>query len=86
MSSITIAQIRPVSWKIVVPGESEAKYVRHLLIENGLQTSEPQRDTTSVEQPMYYIIANSKQETTTVAPELEAILSQDKQIDLAFSN
>jgi hypothetical protein len=80
----TVARIRPVSWKICVPGEDCANYVRSVLYALGIDCSDPVREPELQKSPMFSFIATPKIETPLTASELQAILDQDSKIDIAF--
>jgi len=79
-----VAKIRPVSWKVCVAGEECTQYVRKILYEAGLDCSSPIREPDLQEPPLFSFIATPKAETPFTAPELQAVLNQDSNIDVAF--
>lgn len=86
MDRIKVARIRPITWMVAVQGEQEAETVRKLLEETGFETTDCEQQPDQVDPPVFAFKATSPAETPLVAPELEAILSADERIELAFES
>ena len=85
MSKIIIPKIRPASWRVYVQGEEEAKYVRNLLTEAGMETTEPTQQAGLTEVPLYAVVAAPKNDVTLTEEELVAILRQNGRLELEFN-
>lgn len=84
MDKIKVARIRPVSWIIYVQGKSEAEYTRTLLSDQGIHTSPLQKHPDLIKPPVFCFLATPDEATPMTSNELEAILSQDKRVELEF--
>lgn len=84
MSKISIPKIRPASWKVYVKGEEGMHYVRHLLSEAGMDTSDPKQQPDLTDIPLYAIVATPKTDVPLTEEELVAILRQDGRLELEF--
>jgi hypothetical protein len=86
MHATTIARIRPVSWKICVPGQDCANHVRRLLGESGMECTDPIREPELQKVSMFSFVATPKSRTPLTAPELQAIFEQDANIEVNFDS
>jgi hypothetical protein len=83
-SPVVVARIRPVSWKVCVQGHNAAEHVRRLLAESGCDCSKSLREPELQDIPIYSFSATPRTESPLTAPELQAILDQDRNIKVAF--
>ncbi len=84
MSKITIPKIRPASWRVYVQGERGARSLRRVLSEAGIETSEPEREPTLADPPLYAIVATPTADVALTEEELVAILEHEDGLELAF--
>jgi hypothetical protein len=84
MPEAKVVRIRPISWKVSVQGKEEAEYVRGVLSGARIDTSEcePARDLT--EPRVFSFVASAQMESPLTSQELQAILENDRQIEVAF--
>ena len=86
MNKINIPKIRPASWRVYVQGEEEAKHVKQLLTEAGMDTSEPKQQAGLTEVPLYAVVAAPKNDVTLTEEELVAILRENGRLELEFNS
>ena len=84
MKTARVSKIRPVSWKIFVQGEAEAEYVRGLLFESRIHSTMPEREPGLSEPAVWSFIATAAGDSPLTTEEIEAVLTADEKIELAF--
>ena len=65
-------------------GEKSTNYVRHLLNASRIDCSDPVREPDLQEPPVYSFIATPQEASPLTAPELQAILDDDDNVEVAF--
>jgi hypothetical protein len=84
MSQPRISKTRPVSWKIYVQDEAAARWARERLENAGMKTGGIERAPDLHDPPVFSFVATSPLEATLTQSELEALLQDQVDADLAF--
>ena len=84
MNKIKVPRIRPIAWKVYAQGEEEIRYVRGVLSEAGIDTTEPEHEPALTDPPLYAIVVAPKTEVPLTQEELVAVLQQDDRLELEF--
>jgi hypothetical protein len=84
MGQPKVSKIRPVSWKIYVQDEAAAQWARERLQSAGLETGDLERAPDLHDPPVFAFVATSPLEATLTQSELEALLEDQVDADLAF--
>jgi hypothetical protein len=85
MNTIAITKIRPVTWKIYVQGEAQAKYVSAVLQKSGIAVRQPDEEPGLTDPALYSIEATASADVPLTEEELLAILEQDDRVEVPFS-
>ncbi len=82
--AVIISRIRPVSWKVFVPGKDAVAYLRGFLGGMRMDCSEPVAEPELHDTVIYSLVVTPNPETPLTAEELVALLQDDKRITVAF--
>ena len=84
MPEARIVRIRPISWKVSVQGKEEAEYVRGVLSGARIDTTECEQELDLKDPRVFSFVASARVESPLTSQELQAILENDQQIEVAF--
>lgn len=86
MEKSKIVRIWPVSWKIFVQGQPQVQQVRDMLCDLNFDVSEPALEPDLADPPVYAFTAAPAEGTTLTLAELETLLQQFHDVELAFAS
>lgn len=84
MNKAIVSRIRPISWKICVQGEEQAEYVRSVLRQAKVASTDCRTEPDLTDPPVYSFIATPEMESPFTSVELQAFLADDERIEVLF--
>lgn len=84
MSNVLVAKLRPVSWRIYIQGEKEARHVQRALRKANMRTSEIDKELDLVDPGVYSLTVSPTEECPLTQEELVALLESDPHMHVSL--
>ncbi len=84
MNKVLVAKLRPLSWRIYVQGEEEARHVQSALRKANMRTSEVEEEPGLLNPSVYSLTVSPSRECPLTEEELVAVLDSDPGVDVSL--